>query len=170
MAARARAPLGSATRRDRSAASRTAAAISASLTVTIPSRWARRCANVRRPSACVRVPSAIVRDTSAGGPTDDLATLERIARIGGELGFHADDPRARDERLDRHRDTTRESAAADRHEDQRDIRQVLGDLESDRALPGDDPIVVVRRDDGETPFRGDRLGPFPAFLRGRSPR
>ena len=101
------------------------------------------------------------------GPTDDLPTLERLARIGGELGFHADDPRSRDERLDRHGDTTRESTAADRHEDQRDIRQFLGDLESDRALPGDDAVVVVGRDDGETPFRGDRLGPFAAFFRGR---
>ncbi len=61
----ARAPDGSATRRARSAASRTPAAISASLTVTMASRCARKWANVRSPSAWVRVPSAMVRDTSA---------------------------------------------------------------------------------------------------------
>ena len=67
MAAIPSAPEGSTTSRPRSAASRTPAAISASETVTIESRCARRCANVRAPSACVRVPSAIVRDTSSAG-------------------------------------------------------------------------------------------------------
>ena len=74
------------------------------------------------------------------------------------------------QRLDRHGDAAREPAATDRHDDRGDVGQVLGDLEPDGALPGDDAVVVVRRDDRETPFRGDRLGPLAAFVRGRPDR
>ena len=50
------------------------------------------------PSACVRVPSAIVRDTSSAGQRDDLAALERFARVGRQLRLDADDARVRPER------------------------------------------------------------------------
>ena len=133
----------------RSAARRTAAAISASVTVTMPSRWARRCANVRRPSACVRVPSAIVRATSSADQRTISPALERLLRVRGELRLDPDDPGVGHERLDGDRDAARQPAAADRDEDRGDVRQVLDDLEADRALPGDDPVVVVRRDDRE---------------------
>ena len=111
-----------------------------------------------RPSACVRVPSAIVRDTSRGSPPDDLAALERLPRVRGQLGLDADHPDVGSERLHRGRDAAGQPTATDRHEDERDIRQVLDDLETDRALTGDDPVVVERRDDRQSPLRGDRLG------------
>ena len=75
-------------------------------------------------------------------PAHDLATRQRIARIGGQLGLHADDAGARPERLDRGRDPACEPAATDRDEDRGHVRQVLDDLEADRALAGDDPVVV----------------------------
>ena len=57
-------------------------------------------------------------------------------------------------------DATRQPAAADRHERPAPIvGQVLDDLEADRALTGDDPVVVEGRDDRETTFGGERLGP-----------
>ena len=67
-----------------------------------------------------------------GRPADDLAALERVARVGGQLGFDADDPDARPERLDRGRDPAGQPAATDRHEDDGEVRQVL---ERSRARP-----------------------------------
>ena len=55
---------------------------------------------------------------------------------------------------------------ADRHDDRGHVRQVLGDLEPDRTLAGDDPVVVVRRDDREPAFGGDLLGPHAALIGG----
>ena len=153
-----------------SAASRTAAAISASVTVTMPSRWARRCANVRAPSACVRVPSAMVRDTSSA---DQRTISPRASESRASAASSGSTPITRAPGtsalmaaatpLARPPPPTGTTTAAT-------SRQVLGDLEADRALPGDDPVVVVRRDDGEAAFRGDRLGPFAPLLRRRPDR
>ena len=68
------------------------------------------------------------------------------------------------EGLDRRGDAAGQPAAADRHEDGGDVGQVLGDLEPDGALAGDDPVVVVRRDDGEPALGGDALGDLLALL------
>ena len=84
-----------------------------------------------------------------GGPGDDLAALEQFARIGRQLRFDTDHAHPRPEGPDRGRDPAREAAAADRHEDRRQVRQVLDDLEPDRSLAGDDPVVVEGRDDRE---------------------
>ena len=47
-----------------------------------------------------------------------------------------------------------------------EIRQVLRDLEPDRSLAGDDPVVIVRRDDRQPTLRGDLLGDLLAFVAG----
>ena len=44
--------------------------------------------------------------------------------------------------LDRHRDTADQPAAADRDYQQRQVGQRLDDLEADRALAGDHPLIV----------------------------
>ena len=115
----------------------------------------------------MRVPSAIVRDTSSAGQRDDLAALERFAGVGGQLRLDADHAHARPEGLDRGRDPARQPAATDRHEDDREVRQVLHDLEPDRPLAGDDPVVVERRDDRQAASRGDLLGDLLALVAGR---
>ena len=162
------APDGSTTSRDRSAASRTPAAISASLTVTIPSRCARRWAKVRAPSAWVRVPSAIVRATSAADQRTISPRCQRIAGIGRELGLDADDPNVRAQALI----AVATPLASPPPPTGTSTRPVVGrssdDLEPDRALAGDDPVVVERRDDRQTALRGDRLRACLALV-GRGP-
>ena len=91
-------------------------------------------------------------------PADDLAAPQRFLRVGRQLRFDADHPDIRPQRLDRRRDAARQPAAADGQEDGREVGQVLDQLEADRALSRDDPVVVVGRDDGQPPVRGDRLG------------
>ena len=62
------------------------------------------------------------------------------------------------ERLHGGRDAAGQPAATDRDEDDREVRQVLDDLEADRALAGDDPVVVERRDDRQARARPRALG------------
>jgi hypothetical protein len=93
-----------------------------------------------------------------GRPRDDLAGRERLPRVGAQFRLDADHPRFRHKRPDRDCDPAGEPAAADRDEDRGDVGQRLGDLEADRALAGDHPVVVEGRNDRETPFRGDPLG------------
>ena len=71
------------------------------------------------------------------------------------------------ERLDRRRDPAGKPATADRDEDDGDVGQGLDDLEADRALAGDDPVVVVGRDDREAALRRDLLGDLLALVAGR---
>ncbi len=108
-----------------------------------------------------RLRARAVRDRArneVGRPSDDLAALERVAGVGRELGLDADDPGRGSQRPDRRRDAGGEAAAADRDEDGRHVRQVGNDLEPDRPLPGDDPIVVVWRDDRQAAFGGQPFG------------
>ena len=89
----------------------------------------------------------------------------RELRRAGRL--HADDARVRQPQLDRRRDAGAESAAADRDEHGVDVRQVGGDLETDRALPRDDQGMVVRRNKRQ-PFLSHQLfGALQAIGRGR---
>ena len=152
------APDGSTTSRDRSAASRTPAAISASTDRDDPVEV--RAQVGEGPGAERLGPRAVGdRPRNVGGrPTDDRSGCQRCARIGRELGLDADDPNVRAQPLDRGRDTACQPAAADRHQDEPVVGQVLDDLEPDRALAGDDPVVVERRDDRQTALRGDGLG------------
>ena len=117
------APDGSTTSRLSSAASRTAAAISSSVTVTIASSSAERWANVRRPSAWVRVPSAIVRETrSAGQRTISPAASDSFASAassGSTPITRAPGASARTAVAT----PLAEPAAADRDEDRGDVRQ-----------------------------------------------
>ena len=164
------APDGSTTSRLRSAASRTAAAISASVTVTIESSSGAQMGE--RPDAERLGPRPVgdrPRD-ELGRPRHDLAALQRIAGVGGQLRLDADHACLRPERLDRDGDAARQPAAADRHEDRREVRQVLDHLEPDRALPGDDPVVVERRDDDEPAAGRDLERDLLALVAGRSRR
>ena len=103
-----------------------------------------------------------------GRPAHDLVASQRIARVGRELGLDADDACLGPERPDRRRDPARQPAATDRDEDDRDIRQVLDELEPDRPLAGDDPIVVERRDDLEPALGCELLGHLLALVAGRA--
>ncbi len=105
-----------------------------------------------------------------GRPAHDLAGGQRVAAVGGQLGLDADDPAAGLERLDRDGHAAGQPAATDRHQDARDIGQVLDDLQPDRALAGDDPVVVERRDDGQTALGGELLGDGLALVRGGARR
>src|SRR2546423_3867520 len=53
-------------------------------------------------------------------------------------------------RLDRDRDARAQPAAADRHDDLREVRDVLEQLEAERALAGDDVRIVERRSEEHT--------------------
>ena len=90
-------------------------------------------------------------------PLHDPAQAQRLTGIGRQLGLHADDPGARADRLDGGRDARREPTAADRHQDQGEVGQVLGDLQPARPLARDDPVVVVGRDHGQAALGGQPL-------------
>src|SRR6187549_2832291 len=93
-----------------------------------------------------------------GGPGDDLAALKRFASVGSQLRLDTDHTNAWPDGCDRGRDPARETTTTDRYEDHREVRQVLRDLEPDRPLAGDDPVVVERRDDRQATSSGDLLG------------
>ena len=105
-----------------------------------------------------------------GRPADDLAALQRVAGVGRELGLDADDPGVGSQGPDGRRDAAGKPAATDGHEDRGDVGQVVDDLEADRALAGDDPVVVVRRDDREAAFGGEPLGDALALVARRADR
>src|ERR1700742_4248429 len=104
-----------------------------------------------------------------GRPGYPGARAQRVAGVGGEFRLDPDDPRAWQQGLDRDGDARDEPAAADRDEDGgRRLRvpwpligtsaEVLGDLQADRALPGDHVPVVERRDRVVAPDPGDLFG------------
>ena len=97
-------------------------------------------------------------------PADDHPALQGLARVSRELRLHAHDARGRSKRLEGRRHTAGQPPATDGHEDHRDIGHVLRDLQPDRALPGDDPIVVEWRDDREASLSRDRLRDSLAFI------
>src|SRR6185312_10228751 len=99
-----------------------------------------------------------------GRPGHAGARAQRVAGVGGQFRFDPDDPRPRQQGLDRDGDARDESAAADRDEDGgRRPRfgsggEILGDLQADRALPGDHVPVIERRDRVVAPDPGDLFG------------
>ena len=80
------------------------------------------------------------------GPADPLAAAQGLAGVRGERGFDAHHGRGRAAGPDGRGDPRDEAAAADRHQDQADLRAVGRDLQADGALAGDDRPVVERRD------------------------
>ena len=74
------------------------------------------------------------------------------------LRLDADHLDLRLQRSHRLRDPGDHAAAADRHHDRVDIRDLLQDFERDSALPGDDRGVIVAMDIREAPLFGERIG------------
>ena len=91
---------------------------------------------------------------------DRLAGRQRRRERRDGLDLHADDLDVRPRGLDRDRDAAGQPAAADRHDDLREVGHVLEQLEPERALAGDDVGVVERVHE-----RHARLAP-----RARAPR
>ena len=85
-----------------------------------------------------------VRDGRRGVETHRAAFVQRVAHRRERVGLHADDAHLRPPRLHRQAHATREPAAADGHDDRLDVRPLLQHLEADRALAGDDPLIVER--------------------------
>ena len=90
-------------------------------------------------------------------PHHHLASGERGPRVGGELRLDADHRGGRAERLHRGGDAGGETATADRDQHDLDVGQLCDDLQPDGALSGDDPAVVVRRDQRAALLGGDPL-------------
>ena len=86
---------------------------------------------------------------------DRLHALHRDRRAGVERALHriragrlyADDSRARSLRRHRDRDPGDESAAADAHDEQISVGEVIEHLERARSVARDHPVVVVRMEE-----------------------
>ena len=98
-------------------------------------------------------PSFDQRPGDDAGSLDGDAVGERRHRARGRVdagvgsarrGLHADHPHVGHERLDGDGDAARQPAPAERHDDARQVVEVLDQLESERALSGDDGGVVER--------------------------
>lgn len=88
-----------------------------------------------------------------------MARGQRGRIAGRARRLHPDDPHIGPDRLDRHRDARRETAAADAHDDGPHLGALFEDLQPHRALPGDDVRVVEGVDE-------DRTGLLGVLLRG----
>src|SRR5690606_37808468 len=92
------------------------------------------------------------------GQRHGAALRDRLRVRRGARGLHADDPDVRPEpRVQRRRHTREQAAAAGRHDHGADVGHLLGDLQAERGLAGDDVDVVERVDDGAAGALG--LGP-----------
>ena len=127
-------------------------------------RWAK----VRRPSDWVRGAVGDRPRHELRRPLHDPPALQRLARVGGELRLDPHDAGGRVHGPDRRRDAAGQPAATDRHEHGRQVRQRFGDLEAAGALAGDDPVVVVGRDDRQATLAGEALGRPSALLARRT--
>ena len=117
----------------------------------------------RAPGSASRRRSSARRARPASGTISPRASESRasaassgstpITRASGRSALTADGHAAR------------QPAATDRDEHRRQVRQVLDDLEPDRPLAGDDPVVVERRDDRRT-----RAGPRSSARPAGAPR
>ena len=88
--------------------------------------------------------------------------------IGREFGLNTDDLHFGMAELDRSRDAADQSAAAHRDQHSLDCGQVFEDFKTDRALAGDDLLVVVGRNDHVAMFRRQLLGAQTAFFAARA--
>ena len=132
------APAPSTTSFDRSSRSTIACEIASSSTTTISSSRSRRIAVVSSAGYLTAIPSAIV------GP---VGRAPRVRRA--RCCLHADERQLRPQRAEPDRDPAGEAAAADRdHDRPRPGGELLGELEPERPLAGDDARVVERVDEG----------------------
>ena len=123
----------------RSLTRRMAPAISASVTVTIASSRPSSRLRVSSPGCLTAMPSAIVlpRRRQPG------------ERARTRAGLDADDAQLRAHLAQRERDPGREPAAADGHDDRLHLGpELLGELEAERALAGEDERVLEGVDVG----------------------
>src|SRR5262245_27511955 len=106
------------------------------------------------------------------GETTGVVELTRAARCARATQLRrpgrldADDARVGQAQLDRGRHTRAEAAAADGNEHRLDVGKVLGDLQADGALPRDDPLIVVGRNERQ-PFVAHELLGAREPVRGR---
>ena len=87
-----------------------------------------------------------------------LARGARAAELRRARRLDADHARVRQPQLDRRGQPGAEPAAADRNEHRLDVGQVVGDLEAHRALPRDDPRMIVRRHERQPFFAHELFG------------
>ena len=134
------APAPSTTSLQRSISQNIASAGSSSSTTTSPSSHSPRSGEREVARALDR---DAVGDRQRRGRRHRLAALERggIGRAGRDL--HADDLDLGPRGLDGDGDPRGQPAAADGHDDAREVGHVLEQLEPERALAGDDVRVVV---------------------------
>ncbi len=100
------------------------------------------------------------------GERDDVPGIDGRLHLGSACGLNPHDLDARARQLDRRRDAGDEAASAYGHDNRRDIRALIEDLEARRGLPRDDPFVIERRHHRQASFRSLRFGSFPAMSRG----
>ena len=72
--------------------------------------------------------------------------IDGAFHFGRAGGFDTDDFHVRTGLLDRGGHAGGQSAAANRHEHGGDVRALVEDFETSRALTGNDPLVIERRD------------------------
>ena len=106
----------------------------------------------------------MVRPVRAGVPGDALPAGEAFGEVTRQLRLDADHARRRAARLDRDGDAADQPASADRDEHGCRLGQVVDDLQTDGALPGDH--VGGRRTVARRPPR--YVGPDPVDLGARS--
>ena len=111
------------------------------------------------------MPSAMV--STASSRTGAPASSE--ARIAAAPSASTPTTRTPGRTGQRGRDAGDEAAAADRHHDRLDVGALVGDLEPDRALAGDDQRVVERRHERGAPASAARSGREPCSRRPSSP-
>ena len=107
---------------------------------TSSAQWAR----VSSPGEATAIPSAIVVMV---GSAHRPAGGQRVGERRGALGLDGDDPDVGTAGLDRGRDPGEQSPAAGADDHGGDVRALLEDLQTDRALPGDDVGVLERVDE-----------------------
>ena len=79
---------------------------------------------------------------------NDLVHLERLHHGRCAAGLHAVDADPGVEALERERHAGDQAAAADRHDHDIDVAELLEDLQTDRPLPRDDVLIIEGMDEG----------------------
>ena len=77
-----------------------------------------------------------------------FVVVEGVLHAGRTRGLHAVDLYLRAQALDGERHAGDQTAAADRHDDRVHIGQLVEDFETNRSLPCDDQLVIIRMNEG----------------------
>ena len=134
-------------------------------------RRSRRRASRTMSSVIVSGSRLPVRPSASDGPTSIVTrcpAARTLRERTGRRDFDADQAGRRRQRLDGDADAADQPAAAHRDDDGVERRQMLEQLETDGARPGDDVRVRVRRDEESPPLRPRE--PSPAVPPRRSRR